>query len=74
MTIFWDTALFSLVEVDQWFKGVCHLKHGITHMMEAVWTSETLVYFKTKWCYILQTCHVHTHCCENLVSHNLWTV
>jgi hypothetical protein len=40
MTAFWDTALCSLVEVNQQFRGAI-----ITLTMQAVCTSETLVYF-----------------------------
>jgi hypothetical protein len=42
----------------------------IALMMEAVHTSETSVFFnETKWCYIQESCHLHTHRCENLKSH-----
>jgi hypothetical protein len=41
MTVFWDVAPCSLVEVYQRFGGACFL----TLMMEAVSTSETLVNF-----------------------------
>jgi hypothetical protein len=41
-------------------------------MMEAVCTSEKLVYFnKTTQCYIPESCHLHTCCHENLKSHNI---
>jgi hypothetical protein len=37
-------------------------------MMEAVRTSETLVYLETTWHYIPESCHLHTSCHEDLKS------
>jgi hypothetical protein len=61
MTTFWDIALCNLAEVDRLF---------IALMMEAVYTSETSVYFKkTTQHYIPEGCGLHTYCCENLKYH-----
>jgi hypothetical protein len=38
-------------------------------MMDALCTSETVVFFKTTWCYITEDCQHHARCCENLKSH-----
>jgi hypothetical protein len=43
MTVFWDTALCSLVDVDRRFRGAYCLIRAM--MMEAVCISETSVYF-----------------------------
>jgi hypothetical protein len=53
MTAFWDIAPCRVIAL----------------MMEAVQTSETLVYFETTRCYVPEGCHLHTHCHENLKSH-----
>jgi hypothetical protein len=54
MTAFWDIASYRF----------------ITLMMEAVHTSETLVHFnEITWCYIPESCHLHTCHCEDLKSH-----
>jgi hypothetical protein len=49
ITVFWDVALCSLVEIDRCFRGAHCLHHQgdvlIALMMEAVSISETLVSF-----------------------------
>jgi hypothetical protein len=45
MGVFWDVTPCSLVEVYQRFRGPCCLHHEDALMMEAGWTSETLVNF-----------------------------
>jgi hypothetical protein len=46
MTVFWDVAKNSLVEVYRRFRGVCCLHHrGNAIMMEAASPSETSVNF-----------------------------
>jgi hypothetical protein len=40
-------------------------------MIEAVYTSETSMYFETTQHFIPEECHPHNHCCENLKSHIL---
>jgi hypothetical protein len=51
---FWDIAPCSLVEVVRHLRGTYRL------MMEAVHTSEMLVYFsETTWCYIPEGYHLH---------------
>jgi hypothetical protein len=61
MTAFWDTVLCSL-EVDRRFTDVINRL-----MMEAVRTSETLVYFNdTTQSYIPEGSHLLIHSCENL--------
>jgi hypothetical protein len=45
-----------------------------TLMMEAVCTSETLVYSsETKQCYITEGSHYHTRCHENLKCHTVYS-
>jgi hypothetical protein len=62
MRVFWDIALCSL-GVDRCFRG-------ITLVMEAVWTSEMLVYSsETTRRYIPEGSHLYSHRCENLKSH-----
>jgi hypothetical protein len=39
MAVFWDVALYSLVETDRRFRGTYGLYHQIALMMEAVSTS-----------------------------------
>jgi hypothetical protein len=52
MTASWDIAPCSLVEVDAHFRGAL--------VMEAVHTSQTLVYFnETTHCYIPEGSHLH---------------
>jgi hypothetical protein len=46
MTAFWDIVPCSLVEVDRRFRGAYCLHHQIALLMEAVCTSEMLVFFK----------------------------
>jgi len=66
-TAFWDTALCNLSEVDSHFRVVYTIN---APTMEAVRTSEMLVYFgKTTWYYIPQGCHLQTRCHENPKSH-----
>jgi len=63
MTAFWDTVLYSL-EVDRRFRDAINRL-----MMEAVCTSETLVYFnETTQSYIPEGSHLLIHSCENLKS------
>jgi hypothetical protein len=46
MTVFWDVAPCSLVEIEQRFRGTyCLSLHAIVLVMEAVSTSETSVSF-----------------------------
>jgi hypothetical protein len=60
ITAFSEIAPCSLVEV--YFRGAL--------TKEAVCTAEMLVYYnKTKWSYIPEDCNLHTHCLENLKSH-----
>jgi hypothetical protein len=68
MTVFWDVAPCSLVEVYQNFKGACCL---ILLNMEAASTSEVLTNFNhTTQCNISEDSHLHTCHNENLTSHH----
>jgi hypothetical protein len=51
MTVFWDVAPWSLVEVFRRFRGACCLHHQGDLMMETASTSETSVNFyqATRW-------------------------
>jgi hypothetical protein len=69
MTVFWDVAPFSLVEIDLCFRGAVIVK-AIALMMEAESTSETSAsFYETKWRSIPD--HLHTLRRENLTSHYL---
>jgi hypothetical protein len=64
MTAFWDIALCSLVEVNQRFRGdKSPMLRGSKHL----WNMSP---FETSPCYIPESC-LHTHCCQNLKSHNV---
>jgi hypothetical protein len=53
VTVFWDVAPCSLVEIDRCFRG-------IALMMEAVSTSETSVnFYQTTWRNIAEDSHLH---------------
>jgi hypothetical protein len=71
MTVFWDIAQCSLVEVYRHFKGACCLHHqGM--IMEAAGTSEMLVnFYWITWCNIPEGTHLHTDLCKNLKCHEL---
>jgi hypothetical protein len=63
MTVFWVVAPCSLVEVYQRFRGPCYLHHQgdclIALMMDAAWTSETLVnFYQTTRRYNLEDSHL----------------
>jgi hypothetical protein len=61
MTVFWDVATCSLVEIDRRF---------IALMMEAVSSSEMLVsIYQTTRRNIPEDSHLHTRRHENLKSH-----
>jgi hypothetical protein len=73
MRAFWDIATCSL-GVDRCFRGAYCLHHwekwiSNTLMIEAVLTSETLVYPETTRCNIPKGFHLHTRRRENLKSH-----
>jgi hypothetical protein len=57
--VFWDIARCSLIEVNLRFRGTYASIVRVVVMMEAVHTSETLVYFnETTWCYIPEGCNL----------------
>jgi hypothetical protein len=61
VTVFWDVAPCSLVEVYQHFRGACCLHHQdiITLMLEAVTTPETSVnFYQMTQCNILEDSHL----------------
>jgi hypothetical protein len=59
MTVFWDVALCSLVEIDQSFRGAYCLHHQ-NLMIEEVCTSETSVnFYETTWRNITEDSHLH---------------
>jgi hypothetical protein len=63
-----SSVLSDQFQISTWF-FICSLFNAL--MMEAVCTFETSVHFEeTIWCYIPQGCLLHTHCHENLKSHN----
>jgi hypothetical protein len=63
ITAFWDIAPCSLVEVDRCFR------RGTASLIRVS------VYFnKTAWCYIPESCHLHTRYHENLNSHYIYFV
>jgi hypothetical protein len=65
MTVFWDAAPCSLVEIDRSLRRTL-----IALMMEAVSTSETSVnFYKTTQRKIPEDSHLHTRRHENLRSH-----
>jgi hypothetical protein len=68
MTSFWDTAPCSIIDVDQRFRGV----YCIHHQSNEACTFATSIYFNeiALRC-ILESCHLHTHCCETLKFHIL---
>jgi hypothetical protein len=44
--------------------------YSVTLKMEAIYSSETSVYFqRTTWCYIPEDRTLHNHSCENLKSY-----
>jgi hypothetical protein len=63
-----DSILSDQFQISTWFL-ICSLFNVL--MMKAVCTFETSVHFQeTIGCYIPQGCLLHTHCHENLKSHN----
>jgi hypothetical protein len=67
MTVFWDVAPCSLVEIDRRFTGAYCLHYEGD---EAVSTSETLInFYETTRCNIPEDSHHHTRSRENLKSH-----
>jgi hypothetical protein len=71
MTVFWDVAPCSLVEIDRRFRGVtASITKAIALMMEAASTSETSVnFYQTTRRNNPEDSHLHTHRRENLKSH-----
>jgi hypothetical protein len=75
MTVFWNVAPFSMVEVYEHFRGACCLHHQgdddlLTALMtRASSTSEMSVnYYQTTWHNIPEDSHLQTQYCENLKS------
>jgi hypothetical protein len=67
MTVFWDAAPCSLLEVYRRFRGACC---AIALMMETANTSETPVsFYQATRRNILEDSHLHTRHRENLKSH-----
>jgi hypothetical protein len=59
MTVFWDVAPCSLVEVYQCFRGACCLTHRGALTMEAASASETSVnFYQTTWHNIPEASHL----------------
>jgi hypothetical protein len=77
MTVFWDVASCSLVEIYRRFRGTCCLHQGdplIALMMEVANSSETSVNLgQTTWRNIREDSHLHSRCRENLKSHQILT-
>jgi hypothetical protein len=71
MTVFWDVASCSLIEIDQHLRCAYCLHHKIIAlMMETVNTSETSVnFYETTRCNIAEDSHLHTHRREMPKSH-----
>jgi hypothetical protein len=78
MAVFWDVAPYSLVDINQCFRGAYCFHHQDDEsllMMEAVRSFETLVIiYQTTWCNIPEDCHLHSLCHENLKSHEDYCV
>jgi hypothetical protein len=71
MTVFWDVAPCTLVEIYWCFRGACCL-HLIALMMEVASTSDTSVnFYQTTRCNISEDSHLHTCRCEKLKSQKL---
>jgi hypothetical protein len=67
MTVFWDVAPCSLVEVYECLRGAYCVHHQGD---EATSTTEKLVkFYQTAWCRIPEDSHLHACHCENLKSH-----
>jgi hypothetical protein len=65
MTVFWDVALCSLVEIYWCFRWATAL------MMEAAGTSETSVnFYQTMWCYNQGDSHLQSW--KNKTVHVIW--
>jgi hypothetical protein len=59
MTVFWDVAPCSLVEVDRRLRGAYYLHVHFIALMEAARTSETSVYFNENTRrYRSEGCHI----------------
>jgi hypothetical protein len=64
MTVFWDVAPCSLVDVYQSLRGTCW---WVIALIEAAGTSETLVnFYQTTWRYNPEDSHLRTYRRENL--------
>jgi hypothetical protein len=69
MTVFWDVALCSLVEVYDFSEMLAASISRVNLMMEAASTSETLVdFYQTTRSNNSEDSHLHIHQCENLKS------
>jgi hypothetical protein len=60
ITVFWDVAPCSLVEVYRYFRGACCLHHQGALIMEAAIKSEKSVnFYQTAWRNIPEDSHLH---------------
>jgi hypothetical protein len=73
MTVMWNIAPCSLVEIVRHFRGAYYLYHqggDIAQMMEAVCTSEMTDYYtETTRYYVAESCHLCTCRLRNRKSH-----
>jgi hypothetical protein len=70
MTVLWDVAPCSLVDIYRRFRGVYCLHHQGDLMMEAVITSETsIIFYETTRRNIPEDGHLDTRRRENRKSH-----
>jgi hypothetical protein len=71
MTVFWDVSLADITN-DSVFITACTANANICLMMEAVSTTETVVYFyQTIWRSIPEDIHLHTRRHEKLKYHHI---
>jgi hypothetical protein len=74
MTAFWDIVPCSLIEVDRRFRGSYCLHHQGDHasiialIMDALYASETSVYFNETIRRYIPECYLHSRRRENLKS------
>jgi hypothetical protein len=67
MTVLWNIAVCSLVEVDRRFRGVyCFHHHSSSWSWRQYKHLEHVNFYETAWCNIPEDCYLHIQCHENV--------